>query len=131
MTSINCMRKASAFFCSSAGIGFDGILRAHGLVVPDDGPHLNEIDDALESASAPMGICNGHRPRAQTLADGFEHVLEIRAVLVHLVHEANTRNLVLVALPPHRLSLRLDAGNRIEQRHRAVEHAQASAPPRR
>ena len=31
---------------------------------------------------------------------------------------------VLVHLPPHRLGLRLHAGDRAEQRHRAVEHAQ-------
>jgi hypothetical protein len=33
---------------------------------------------------------------------------------------------VLVCLPPHRLGLRLDTGDRVEQRDRAVEDAQRS-----
>ena len=65
-----------------------------------------------------------HGARAQPLADGVQNVLEVRAVLVHLVHEADARNLVLVALPPHGLGLRLHAGDGVEQRHRAVENAQ-------
>jgi hypothetical protein len=99
--------------------------RAHGLVVPQDGLHLDQIDDALEAGFCANGNLQRNRPRAQALANGLENVLEVRAVLVHLVHKADARNLVLVALPPHRLSLRLHAGNRIKQRHRAIQHAQA------
>ena len=33
-------------------------------------------------------------------------------------------HVVLVGLAPHRLGLRLDAGDRVEHRDRAVEHAQ-------
>jgi hypothetical protein len=109
MTSINCSRKASAFFCRSAGIGFDRKLGAHGLVVPEDGLHLDQVDDALEVRLGADGNLQRHGPRAQALADGLENVLEVRAVLVHLVDEADARNLVLVALPPHGLGLRLHA----------------------
>ena len=85
----------------------------------------------LKSASAPIGNLQRDRPCAQPLADGVQNVLEVRAVLVHLVHEADARNLVLVALPPDGLGLRLHARNRIEHRHRAVETRAANAPPRR
>ena len=88
---------------------FDVVLGAHRLVVPDDGLHLDQIDDALEIRLGADGNLQRHRPRAQPLADRVQHVLEVRAVLVHLVDEADAGNLVLVALPPHRLGLRLHA----------------------
>ena len=109
----------------------DGELGAQGLVVPEDGLHLDQINDALEVSLGADGNLQRHRPRAQPLADGVQHVLEVGAVLVHLVDKADTRHLVLVALPPDRLRLRLHAANRIKQRHRAIQNAQASAPPRR
>ncbi len=105
---------------------FDGVLGAHGLVVPENRLHLDQIDDALEVGFGADGNLQRHRPRAQALADGLQNVLEVRAVLVHLVHEADARNLVLVALPPHGLGLRLHAADRVEHRNRAVEHAQAA-----
>src|SRR3546814_17645005 len=49
---------------------------------------------------------------------------EVGADPVHLVDEADPRNLVLVGLPPHRLGLRLDAGDRVEHRDGAVEDPQ-------
>ena len=54
----------------------------------------------------------------------LERAPEVRADAVHLVDEADPRHAVLVGLPPHRLGLRLDAGDRVEHRDRAVEHAQ-------
>ena len=50
--------------------------------------------------------------------------IEVGADAVHLVGEDQARNLVAVGLAPHGLGLRLDAGDGIEQRDRAVEHAQ-------
>ena len=79
--------------------------------MPDDRLHLDQVDDALEVGFGADGNLQGHGPRAQALADGVENVLEIRAVLVHLVDEANARNPVLVALPPHGLGLRLHAAD--------------------
>jgi hypothetical protein len=45
-------------------------------------------------------------------------------MLVHLVDEADARNVVLVGLTPDGLGLRLDAGDAVEHGDRAVEHAQ-------
>ena len=43
---------------------------------------------------------------------------------VHLVDEADPGHAVLVGLAPHRLRLRLHAGDRVEHRHGAVEHTE-------
>ncbi len=50
--------------------------------------------------------------------------LEVGADAVHLVDVGDPRDVVLVGLAPHGLRLRLDAGDRVEQRDRPVEHAQ-------
>ena len=63
-------------------------------------------------------------------AEAVDHRLdggeEVGAGAVHLVHEGDARNLVVVGLAPDGLGLRLDAGDRVEDGDRAVEHAQAS-----
>ena len=43
---------------------------------------------------------------------------------VHLVGEDDAGDAVAVGLAPDRLGLRLHAGHRVEQRDRAVEHAE-------
>ena len=50
--------------------------------------------------------------------------VEVGAGAVHLVDEADARHVVLVGLAPHRLGLRLDAGDAVEHGDGAVEHAQ-------
>src|SRR3712207_7976867 len=51
-------------------------------------------------------------------------IFEVGPDAVHLVDVGDPRDAVLVGLAPDRLGLRLDAGDRVEQRDRAVEHAQ-------
>src|ERR1700761_8966646 len=102
----------------------DVILRAHRLVVPHDAAHLDEIHNTLELGLFADRNLNRNRTRAQTIHDRRGRILKVRARLVHLVDEANARNLVLIGLPPHRLRLRLNALHRVERRARAVQHAQ-------
>ena len=64
----------------------------------------------------------GHRVEA--VADHLHATSEVGADAVHLVDEAEARHVVLVRLAPHRLGLRLDTGDRVEHRDRAVEDAQ-------
>src|SRR5215475_3613981 len=51
-------------------------------------------------------------------------MIEIRAHLVHLIDEHETRNAVLVGLTPHGFRLRLHAGNGVKNSDRAVENTQ-------
>ena len=106
-SSISWMRKAPAFFSKSAGISLHFVLRAHLSSFQCIAFISIRSTTPLKFASAPMGIWIATGPRAQTLADGLDHVRRNPRRLVHLVHEADAGDLVLIALPPHRFGLRL------------------------
>ncbi len=78
----------------------------------------------LKSASAPIGswIGTGCAPRRSIIV--WTPRSKFGADAVHLVDVGDARDVVLVGLAPHGLGLRLDAGDRVEQRDGAVEHAQ-------
>ena len=65
-----------------------------------------------------------HRVGAEAVDHRLDALVEVRADAVHLVDVGDARNAVLVRLAPDRLGLRLDAGDGVEQRDRAVEDAQ-------
>ena len=101
-------------------------LRAFGVVAerPDLRVHLDEVDHAAELAlGADRKLHHGGRCREAVLhhVDATE---EVGADAVHLVDETDARHVVLVGLAPHRLGLRLHAGDRVEHRDRAVEDTQ-------
>ena len=56
--------------------------------------------------------------------DHVDAAVELGAGAVELVDEADAGHVVAVGLAPDRLGLRLDAGDAVEHRNRAVEHAQ-------
>ena len=56
--------------------------------------------------------------------DHLHAAFEVRTNAVHLVGKDHTWYSVAVGLTPHGFRLRLDAGDGVEQRHRAIEHAQ-------
>ena len=122
--STSCAWNASAFFFRSAGISSVSILRAHGLVIPDDRLHLDQIDHALELVFLSDGNLNRDRLGIEALADGIDGMLEIGTHLVDLVDETNSRDAVLIGLAPHFFRLRLHAVHGVKHRDRAVEHAQ-------
>ncbi len=62
--------------------------------------------------------------RAQAVDHRLHAALEVGADAVHLVDVGDPGDVVLVGLAPDRLGLRLDAGDGVEQRDRAVEDAQ-------
>ena len=76
------------------------------------------------SASEPQGICTGTGLAPQARLHHRHGALEVGTDAVHLVDESDARHPVLVGLPPDGLGLRLDAGDGVEHRDRAVEHAQ-------
>src|SRR5690606_28084348 len=61
-------------------------------------------------------------PRAERL----DRLEEVRADTVHLVHEDDPRNGVLVELAVDGLALRLSPGNGVDRKDRAIEHAEGS-----
>ncbi len=102
------------------------ILGAERLVVPNNTDHAHEVDNALELVLASDRELNRHRLGAQTIDDVAQALEEIRAHFVHLVAKDDARDLVLVALSPHGLGLRLDALIAVEHDYRTVQHAQAA-----
>ena len=101
-------------------------LGAERLVQVAHGLHLDEVDDALRaSPPAPSGSWIATADfAAQALVHRLDRVEEVGAHAVHLVDERDARDLVLVGLAPDGLGLGLDARDRVEDRDRAVEHAQ-------
>ena len=94
------------------------------LVLVDDGVHLDEVDDAPQVGLGPDRQLQRHRVGAQAVDHRADRHVVVRADAVHLVDERDARDVVLVGLAPDGLGLWLDAGDRVEERDRAVEHAQ-------
>jgi hypothetical protein len=109
MTSINCSAERFGLLQQIGGNRLDRKFGAQGLVVPQDRLHLDQVHYALEVRLGADGNLQRHGSRAQPLANGLEHVLKVRAILIHFVDEADPRNLVLIALPPNGFRLRLHA----------------------
>ena len=100
------------------------VVGAHRLVFVGDRLHPHEVDDAGELVLGANRQLNRDRIAAELRDDLLEGALEVRADAVHLVDEADPRDAILVGLTPDGLRLRLDAGDRVEHRDGAVEHAQ-------
>src|SRR3954451_15758936 len=94
------------------------------LVLVHDRLHPDKIDDPAELALRADRQLHRHGVRAEAVDHRLHGLVEVRADAVHLVDERDARDAVLVGLAPDRLGLRLDAGDRVEQRDGAVEHAQ-------
>ena len=95
------------------------------LVLPGQRAHLDQVDDATEVLFGTDREVDWDRPRAQAVDHRLHRREEVGAHSVHLVHERDAGNLVVVGLAPDRLGLRLDARDRVEDGDRAVEDAQA------
>ena len=130
-SSSNSATASMSAWCSSwarswswAGTVLDPELRAEGVRVRDR-IHLHDVHDPVERVLLADRELDGHGGRAEPVAHRLHGCVEVRARAIHLVDERDPRNAVAVRLAPHRLGLRLDAGNRIEDGNGAVEHAQA------
>src|SRR5690606_10113678 len=97
-----------------------------GLAVPHQSLLLDEVDDADEVVLGTDRQLDDQRLRLEAVDDGVDGEVEVRAELVHLVDEADARDVVLVRLAPHRLRLRLHALLAVEDGDGAVEHAQGA-----
>jgi hypothetical protein len=92
-------------------------LHALGSFVPVDRLHLDEVDHALEVLFGTDRDHDRDRVGLQTQTHLVIDLEEVGTGTVHLVHEGQTRHLVLVGLTPHGFRLRLHAA------HGAVDHA--------
>ena len=102
----------------------DGLEALAHAVFPHERLHLEQVDDALEVAlGADRQLHERHRG-VEAVLDHVDTAVEVGADAVHLVDEAHPRHVVLVGLAPHRLGLGLHAGDGVEHRDGAVEHAQ-------
>jgi hypothetical protein len=106
------------------GRDVDHVVLRPELVLVDDGLHPDQVDDPDEVGLRADRELDRNGVRAQAVAHRLDAALEVRADAVHLVDEGDARDAVLVGLAPDRLGLRLDAGDGVEQRDGAVEHAQ-------
>ena len=108
----------------SAGMSTTSYLSPLPSVCQSSAAHADQVDDAAEvGLDAPRQL-DDQRGRAQPVGDHLDAAVELGADPVHLVDEADPRHAVAVGLPPDGLGLRLDAGDAVEDRDRAVEHAQ-------
>ena len=96
------------------------------VIIEDDGVHIHQIHDAAEIRFLADGQLDGHRVRLQAVIDHVQDIEEIRAGDVHFVDIDHSRHVVVVRLPPDRLGLGLHAALGAEDRHTAVQHAQAA-----
>ena len=109
----------------------DLVLGAHGHVAlgvarPHEGLHGQQVDDADEVVLGADRQLHHEGLGAETLHDRVHGEVEVRAELVHLVDEADTGDVVLVRLAPHRLRLGLHALLAVEHGHGTVQHAQGA-----
>ena len=89
------------------------LFLAH-LVLVDDRFHRNQVDDAEEVALGADRQLDRDGVGAETIDHRLHAHVEVGARAVHLVDVGDPRDVVLVGLTPHRLRLRLDAGDRVE-----------------
>ena len=94
------------------------------VVLVDDRLHVHEVDDPGELGLGADRQLHGHRVSAEAVDHRLDRALEVGADAVHLVDEGDARHAVLVGLAPDGLGLGLDAGDRVEHGHGAVEDAQ-------
>ena len=107
----------------------DVVLGAHGDITlgvarPDQRAHLDEVDDSDEVVLDADGQLDDQRLGLELVDDRVDREVEVGAELVHLVDEADARDVVLVGLTPHGLGLGLDALLAVEDGDGAVEDAE-------
>ena len=91
------------------------------LAFPDVGLHLHEVDHALEVGLGPPRELQDERERLEAVDHHVDGPREVGAGAVHLVDEADARDVVAIGLAPDGLGLRLDTGHRVEHRDGAIE----------
>ena len=97
--------------------------------MPNECLHLHEVDETSERLCAfgstrTDGKVNHCNSCFEAIFYHRYGAIEVGTDAVHLVHEAHTRNVVLVGLTPHGFGLRFNTSNRVEHSDSTVEYAQ-------
>ena len=86
------------------------IVGAESFILPDHGLHANEINDALEFCFSADRQLDRNRLGAEAFLDVVEALLKKSAPVLSILLQNTMRGtLILVALAPNRLGLRLNA----------------------
>ena len=101
-------------------------LRAENIFQPDYGLLINKIDYADKAVFFADRKLQHHRMCGQPLAHRAHGVIKIGTDAIHFIYKGNARNAVLIRLTPHRFRLRLHTGNRVKNRHAAIQYAQGT-----
>ena len=101
-------------------------MGAQSVLTPLDRPAAYQVDHTDKFALQPERQLQHQRPSTEAIGDHRDAAGIICSNAIHLVDKADPRHPIFVGLAPDRLGLRLDAGNRIEYRDRAVEDPQAA-----
>ena len=96
------------------------------LAAPGDSLHVQQVNDAVEVILSADRQLHNQRLSAQTVNNGGDGVVEVCAQLVHLVDEADTRDVVLSSLTPHLLGLRLNAFLTVEDGDGTIENTEGT-----
>jgi len=103
----------------------DGVVLAlDGLAAPGQGPHVQQVDDSDEVALGSDRQLQHGRLGVEAGDHHLDAAEEVRAGAVELVDEAHPRDVVLLGLTPDLLGLRLDTGDTVVDRNRAVQDTQ-------
>src|SRR5690606_13585334 len=91
-------------------------------VVPDDGLHLDQINDTRKGVFLAHGNDHGYRVSLQAQFELVVNLEEVGASAIHLIHESQTGHAVFVGLTPYGFRLGLNATYRAIHHAGAIEH---------
>ena len=120
------MTAVIVFFLKVSRHRLDGELGALALLIEDDGVAADKVNNAFKLVFGANRDLKRHRRSTETVMDHVDAAEEVGADTVHLVHEADTRNMIGVGLTPHGFRLGLNTGDGIENADGAVKHTQGA-----
>ena len=116
------MRLIEQLFGYCAGF----IGRTHVVLVPIDSAHADQIYNTYKLFFRTNWQLHWHGIRTQAFPGHFHDPEEIGTRTIHLVDKNHPRDVVLVALTPDRLRLRLHAADRAQNRYGTVKYTQTA-----
>src|SRR5579864_7282354 len=94
------------------------------VILPDNRLHFDEVNYAFEFVFLADGDLDGNGLGIETFPNCIDGMFKIRAHLIDLINEANSRHAVLIGLAPDFFRLRLHAVDGVKHSNRTVEYPQ-------